>query len=211
MIHVQETPSAAVELKLSLPAGTGPAVVSSLRRSFEEVLLILLEDSSFERNLFLRADEIASIVTRLSAPPPALIQERIRRQKTMREILAHGEWLTAEQVNELQTAPPANKAQPANDWKRRGRIYSVSLDGKDYFAAYQFDEMCQPLPVIKEILAALGEVSDTWRIAAWFHFPSGWITGTGAHKGQAVAPKDALDRHDAVVDAARHLNGAYVS
>ncbi|WP_321818861.1 MULTISPECIES: hypothetical protein [unclassified Burkholderia] len=208
MIDVQEKPSAALELKLALPAGTNPAVVLSLKQSFEEALLILLEDFSFERSLVLRADEIASIVTRLSAPTIPLIEERIQRQKTMREILAHGEWLTAEQVNELQAAPPANKSQPTNDWKRRGRIYSVSLDGKDYFAAYQFDEMCQPLPVIKSILAALGEVSDTWRIAAWFHFPNGWITGTGAHTGQAMAPKDALDRHDAVVGAARHLSGA---
>lgn len=211
MIQIQEKPTTTVELNLPLPAGTNPAVVSSLKQSLQEALVIIMAESSFSKNMFLRADEIAATVSHLSTPATALIQERIRRQRTMREILAHGEWFTAEQINEQQSSPPANKSHPANDWKRRGRIYSVSLDGKDYFAAYQFDEMCQPLAVIKDILAALGEVSDTWRIAAWFHFPNGWIAGTGANSAQAVAPMDALDRHDVVVEAARHLKGEYAA
>ncbi len=211
MIHAEKTHMDAGELKIPLPAGTDPAVVSSLKQSFTEALLIVMHECAFEKDLLFRADEIASTVVRLTAPATPLIQERIQRQKTMRGILADGDWLTAEQVNELQSAPPVNKSQPANDWKRRGRIYSVSVEGKDYFAAYQFDEMSQPLPVIKDLLTALGEVGDTWRIAAWFHFPNGWITGTAEHKGRPVSPKDALDRHDAVVEAARHLNGEYVA
>lgn len=211
MIRAREKPTADVVLNLPLPAGTNPAVVSSLQQGMEDLLTLLLTQSTFEEAMVKRADDIASAFTGLSAPAAPLIQERIRRQKTLRDILAHGEWLTAEQINALQSAPPSNKSQPANDWKRRGRIYSVTLDGKDYFAAYQFDEMCQPLSVIKDILEALGEVRDSWRIAAWFHFPNGWIGGAGSGEGQPLAPMDALDLHDAVVEAARHLSGEYAA
>jgi hypothetical protein len=65
--------------------------------------------------------------------------------------------------------------------------------------------------VIKDILGALGEVRDSWKIAAWFHFPNGWITGTGANESQPVAPMEALDRPDAVVEAARRSRDTYVA
>lgn len=125
--------------------------------------------------------------------------------------LARGDWLTAEQINALQAVPLANKAQPASDWKRHGRIFSVSIGGKEYFAGYQFDTMCQPLPVIEEILDALGPVADSWKIAAWFHFQNGWISGTGEREGEPIAPMDALDRRDTIVNAARHIHGSYIS
>ena len=73
----------------------------------------------------------------------------------------------------------------------------MTVDGQAYFAAYQFDTVCQPQPVIHDILAALGPVTDTWKIAAWFHFPNGWIIDERAH---AVAPKNALDRSQEVSD-----------
>jgi hypothetical protein len=140
-----------------------------------------------------------------------MIEECIQRQKTLCTVFARGEWLTAGQINALQSAPPADKTLPAGEWKSRGRIFSVTFEGKEYFAGYQFDATCQPLPVIKEILEALGEVRDSWRLAAWFHFPNGWISGTGANENQPMAPMDALDRPDAVVEAARHMRGEYVA
>ncbi|MGF6789664.1 hypothetical protein [Paraburkholderia sp. 35.1] len=136
-----------------------------------------------------------------------MLNERRRRLKTMRTVFDQGEWLTAEQINARQKRPPANRSQPASDWKRRGRVYSVTFDGRAYFAAYQFDTACQPLPVIREILAALGPVAETGKIAAWFHFPNGWIS---AELTQAVAPKDALDRPLEVIGAARRNIGSYV-
>ncbi|ONC30072.1 hypothetical protein AQ915_20685 [Burkholderia pseudomallei] len=134
-----------------------------------------------------------------------------QRDETMRTVFAGGSWLTAEQINALQALPPADKTQPAGEWKGRGRIFGVVFDGKEYFAAYQFDATGQPLPVIKEILDTLGPVADPWKIAAWFHFPNGWIGGADEHEGQPVAPLDALDRPEAVVNAARHRLGDYVA
>lgn len=133
------------------------------------------------------------------------------REETMRAVFISGNWLTAEQINALQSSSPADKTQPAGEWKGRGRIFGVISDGKEYFAGYQFDATGQPLPVIKEILDMLGPVADPWKIAAWFHFPNGWISGTGEREGQPVAPLDALDRREAVINAARHRLGGYVA
>lgn len=200
-----------VVLNVHLPRGTDPALASSLKRGMEELLTVVLATPEWEVGMLRRADEIARAFTGLVAPAAPLIEERIRRQKTMREVFAHGDWFTAEQINALQATQPANKAQPASDWKRQGRIFGVSFNGKEYFAGYQFDAMCQPLPVIRDILEALGPVDDWWKIAAWFDFPNGWIAGRGNHQREPVVPRQALDRGDEVIDAACHMQGGYTA
>jgi hypothetical protein len=166
----------------------------------------------WEAGLFDRADDIARVFSGVTAPAAALIEERIQRQRAMREVLACGDWFTAEQIHALQATPPANKAQPASDWKRRRRIFGVGVNGKEYFASYQFDSMGQPLAVIRDVLEVLGPVADNWEVAAWFHFPNGWLAGTGDCAGEPVAPRDALERCDAVVDAAAwHNRDGYVA
>ena len=92
--------------------------------------------------------------------------------QSLRQIFAEEDWLTSEQLNVLQDTPPKSKSQPASDWKRRDRIYGVTRAGREYFARYPFDALYQPLPVIREILEAFGEVADPWALAAWFHYPN---------------------------------------
>lgn len=212
VIHARDEANAEVVLNVSLPRGTDPALASTLKKGLEELLLVVLATPHWETRLFDRADEIARVFSGVTAPVAPLIEERIQRQRAMRDVLACGDWLTAEQINALQATPPANKAQPASDWKRRRRIFGVAVNGKEYFAGYQFDSMGQPLAVIRDILEALGPMADSWKIAAWFHFPNGWLVGTGDRTGEPVAPRDALDRCDAVVGAAaRHNRDGYVA
>ncbi|GGC62867.1 hypothetical protein GCM10011400_58400 [Paraburkholderia caffeinilytica] len=138
--------------------------------------------------------------------------DRQRRNEAIRrEILASGIWLTAQQINARQSAPPADRDQPARDWKKSRRIFSVTWDHAEYFAGYQFDVTCQPLPVIRDILAVFGPRYEPWTIAAWFHFPNGWIAGRGNHEGEPVAPMGALDRPDDVLRAVQFMHGGYVA
>lgn len=196
-------------LDVSVPKGTDPAILSSLRHGLEQAVSLLL--TTGQARMLAQADQLAELVSGLTEPDLGLIEERIQRLKTIQEMLDDEEWLTAEMLNRLQPEPPSNKSHPASDWKRRGRVFSVSLGGKEYFARYQFDALYQPLPIIKEILKAFGPVADAWKIAAWFHFPNGWIAEPGADgdSPRAVAPKDALDRRDDVLDALREGRGSY--
>lgn len=111
-------------------------------------------------------------------------------------------------MHALQADPPKSKSQPASDWKRRGRIFGISRGGREYFARCQFDAMYEPLPVIRDVLKAFGDVADPWVLAAWFHYPNAWIAGP---HGQPVAPKDALYRHDDLIRAARRRSSSCVA
>ncbi|KXV03174.1 hypothetical protein CR51_18415 [Caballeronia megalochromosomata] len=144
------------------------------------------------------------------SPNPALIEERALRRETMQAVFEQGEWLTSEDINRSQASPPRNKWRPASDWKRRGRVFAVTYDGTDYFARYQFDDAYRPLPIIKDILQEIGEVADTWEVAAWFHYPNGWIANS-ADGTKPVAPKNALNRRDDVLGAARRTRETYES
>ncbi len=189
-----------------MPRDTDPAAVSTVVHAVEKALEVLVHTR--QADVIARADHLAEIAAGLLEPSSELLEERVRRMRTLRQVFGEGDWLTSEQLNALQDAPPKSKSQPASDWKRRGRIYSVSRGGREYFARYQFDAMHEPLPVIREVLQAFGAVADPWVLAAWFYYPNAWIVD---ESGAPVAPKDALDRREDVVRAAVKRRTSYVA
>ncbi|MDN5752571.1 MAG: hypothetical protein L0H15_04715 [Nitrosospira sp.] len=200
----------ALVLPLILPKGTDPAVVSSLHDALDRAIAMTL--SADQAQMLERADRMAELLTGLFVPNDALLEDRLHRAQTVVKALNDGEWLTAEQLNALQASPPANKSHPASDWKRRSRIFSVSYGDAEWFAGYQFDSRHQPLPIIKDVLKALGKVADPWNIAAWFHFPNGWIAKRATDGSmRPVAPKDALDMREAVLHAAAQRQSSYTA
>jgi hypothetical protein len=136
---------------------------------------------------------------------------RLQYTQTISEIFHKEEWLTAEIINRHQPRPPSNPSLPADDWKQSGRIFSVTFGGQEYFPRYQFDAIYQPLPLIRDILAAFGAVDDTWKISAWFHYPNGRIVKRVHESVKANAPKDALDRRDDLMNALNKRTGSYVA
>lgn len=207
-LHLPPTPARDIGLSVpvSMPPDTDPAAVSSVVQAIEKALVVLVHAQKGE--VILRADHLAEIATGLLEPSSELLEDRVQRMHTLRQVFSEGDWLTSEQLNTLQAMPPKSKSQPASDWKRRGRVYSVSRGGREYFPRYQFDAMYEPLPVVREVLEAFGEVADPWALAAWFHYPNAWIVDAN---GAPVAPKDALDRRDDVVRAALRRRTSYVA
>jgi hypothetical protein len=193
-------------LPVNLPENIDPAVLPSMVAAIEKAFVVMAGAGVLER-----ADRLAGLAAGFVEPSLELVEERVHRMRTIQEVFAESEWLTAEQLNALQANPPANKAHPAADWKRRGRVFSVNYSGKEYFARYQFDALYQPLPIIKGILAAFGEVADPWTLAAWFHFPSPWLVRRDARGAANVAPKDALDQGNEVVRAASKRLSSYAA
>jgi len=193
-------------LPVNLPSGIDPAVLPSMIAAIEKAFVVMAGAGVLER-----ADRLAELAAGFVEPSLELVEERVHRMRTIHEVFGDGEWLTAEQLNALQASPPANKAHPAADWKRRGRIFSVNYRGKEYFPRYEFDALYQPLAIIKDVLAAFGEVADPWTLAAWFHFPSPWLVRRDERGATNVAPKDALDRRDDVVRAAVKRLSSYAA
>jgi hypothetical protein len=199
----------AIVLDVAIPEGTDPALLPSLRHGIERAVSLVV--SSGEVTILQDADQLAKLLTGFIEPDLGLVEERLQRLQTIREIFKEEEWLTAEMLNRLQPEPPSNRSLPASDWKRRGRIFSVTFGGKEYFPRYEFDAAYQPLPLMREVLAAFGAVADTWKIASWFHYPNGWIVEPGPKGVKPVAPKDALDRRDDLMKALEKRKGSYVA
>ncbi len=193
-------------LTISLPGRVDPATLPSMVSAIERAFAVMDDVGVLDR-----ADRLAELAVGLVEPSLELVEERARRMRTIQAVFTDGDWLTAEQINALQATPPANKAHPASDWKRRGRIFSVTYNGKDYFESYQFDALYQPLPIVREILNAFGPTADAWTLAAWFHFPSPWLVERDDRGAVNLAPKDALDRGEDVVRAAAQRLSAYVA
>jgi hypothetical protein len=155
------------------------------------------------------ADESVKLVADNVEP---MLDEQSHVQRTKKIIMSETLWVSSDLINSHQKTPKEGESAVTNDWKRRGRIFSVNDGEREVFPAYQFDKAWQPLPVIKEILAQLGEAVDGWDIAAWFHFPNGWLSYRDKRGGVvSVAPKDALDRGEDVVEAARKNRATYVA
>lgn len=205
-LRAESEHGSALYVPVTVPEDMDPAAVSSVIEAIEKALVVLVH--ARHGDVIARADQIAELATGLLEPSSELLEDRVRRMGTLRQVFAVGDWLTAEQLNVLQAEPPKSKSQPASDWKRRGRIFGVSRGGREYFARYQFDAMYEPLPVIRDVLKAFGEVADHWVLAAWFHYPNAWIVGSD---GVPVAPKDALDRRDELIRAARRRHDSYVA
>jgi hypothetical protein len=196
-------------LDVPIPEGADPAVIPSLRKGIAQAVRLVV--TSGEVAILERADQLAALITAVTDPDLGLVEERLQRMQTIREIFNEGEWLSAEIINRLQPEPPSNRSLPASDWKRRGRIFSVTFGGKEYFPRYQFDAAYQPLPLMRDVLKAFGTVADTWTIAAWFHYPNGWLVEPGLAGLQPVAPRNALDRRDDLMQALEKRTRGYVA
>jgi len=124
-------------LPVSIPKDADPAAVSSMVEALEKAFVVLV--GTGQTSVLERADRLAELATGMLEPSVELVEDRVRRMKTVQQVFAEGDWIGAEQINALQAEPPANKSHPASDWKRRGRIFSVNYGGKEYFARYLFD------------------------------------------------------------------------
>lgn len=207
-VELAQAPDTEVELvmQLKIPPQYQAAAAPAIEQALQRVVRLALARYAVDDKVTLDADKMAQLLVQSASPTIELVEERAGRLDTIRKITDGTVFITADMINDTQKSPRENKSAVAGDWKRRGRIFGVTgNDGKEYYPRYQFDMNYQPLPLIKEILTALGEKNDPWAIAAWFHFPNGWITARHADAALPLAPKDALaDRRDAVLLAARN-------
>lgn len=125
--------------------------------------------------------------------PPRLLQVRRNADARRQLIDGHGLFSSAE-LAELRDADTANPSVVPGRWLRERRIFDVPPLGDRRFPGFQFDPSGRPRPVIRDILAAMGEVLRGWELALWF-------TGSNAAL-DGDRPVDRLDRDPAAVVAA---------
>jgi hypothetical protein len=183
--------AATLSLKVAVPRHLPVGIAQPLEEGILKAIEIL-GSSPRLCELAASADGVAHLVVTQVRTSAVMIEARIAQLATLKKVFEKDDWLTAEDINKLQWRPPPRQSRPASDWKRRGRIFSVSYEGKEYYPRYQFDAMYRPLPVIRDILKAYGECSDPWSLAVWFYFPNAWIAKNVGDESFGVAPRNTV-------------------
>jgi hypothetical protein len=117
-------------------------------------------------------------------------------------------------VRETDFLNPAEVAKmPLDRWEKEERIFSVTYSKRDLYPRYQF-AASEPAPIIADVLKSFagqyGEI-DRWKVAAWLHHPSPYISVDGPDGRQPTAPKNALDRPEDIRRALHNRIGTYVA
>ncbi|OQV41649.1 hypothetical protein BZ160_07615 [Pantoea vagans] len=94
-----------------------------------------------------------------------------------KQILHDSEWLPAQEVSRRagSSASVKNPSGLPNRWKRTGKIFALSFEGRDLYPAYGLDIGGQPLPLMKKIIALFGDLKTPWTLAVWFGTPNSWL------------------------------------
>ena len=84
----------------------------------------------------------------------------------------------------------------SSEWKRAGRVFSVSDGSEERFPLFQLEDG-HPMPVVADVLSVFGERLTPWQVAIWFVSANAWL-------GDWRRPVELLrTEQDRVVEAAR--------
>lgn len=110
-------------------------------------------------------------------PSKAAVLQARRNAEAREALLREFGAVTSSEVADLAGSRAKNRAALANRWRKEGRIFAVTHRGQTYFPGFQFGADGRPLPVVAEVLRALGEDAPAWQTALWFTGANGWLGG----------------------------------
>lgn len=126
--------------------------------------------------------------------------ERQCRRNSIHKMLQMTRWYSPQELIEKLSLKSDFPHALLDRWLCDGRVFVVHWNNVQLFAAFQFDEALQPLPIIKEVLRLL-DSEDGWANVAWFLFPNGWLSSQSSDT--PVAPVDMLQSPEKLINAAR--------
>ncbi|MEI7063653.1 MULTISPECIES: hypothetical protein [Dickeya] len=118
-----------------------------------------------------------------------------RLEKLKNTVLADSEWLPAQEVSRRAGAGVGvkNPSGLPNRWKRTGKIFAITSEGRDLYPAYALDIGGQPLPLLKKIIQVFGETKTPWSLAVWFGTPNSWLGNKKPKDLLISAPEQVLE------------------
>lgn len=146
------------------------------------------------------ADGIAATEEKLAPQQPAASEQlkepykfKVATAAQLRDrVLAKSEWLTAQEVSENAGYKNANPSGQPNKWKKAGRIFAITVDGKDRFPAYALGVDGKPLPQMAEVLSVLCPHRQPLAIASWFASANSWLGSKTPMESIADNPQGVL-------------------
>jgi len=126
------------------------------------------------------------------------VEEREREIVTLAKahILTCGDFLTVQDLanhlgTDVRLLSPALKA-----WEADHRIFSIEQDGCEYFPIYALPPQggASPVAGLRDVLAILSPMKNSWGVSFWFVSPNGLLGGK--------RPKDLLANKPSLVISA---------
>lgn len=194
---------------LQMPPGPGKSeqlvVAVTARDDIEAALitdLLSVMKSHLSDDRETREDVLRALlpVDRLLAMTPAVLEQVNRNARAHAKLADEFGLLSSTAVAERAKSRSlaSNPAALANRWRSEGKVFTVDVDGSQRFPGFQFGANGKPLPVVAQVLAAVGDRLSGWELALWFTGSNGWLGG--------MRPVDVLDSDpELVVEAAGHL------
>ncbi|KGD75918.1 hypothetical protein ID11_09565 [Pantoea vagans] len=138
--------------------------------------------------------------------PPVTVSNTTKLEQLRKYILDDSEWLPAQEVSR-RAGSSANVKNPSglpNRWKRAGKIFALSSEGRDLYPAYGLDVGGQPLPLMKKIIALFGESKTPWTLAVWFGTPNSWLGNEKPKNLMTSEPAKVLEAAQRAKDGPVH-------
>ncbi len=117
--------------------------------------------------------------------------------RARRAVMESGDWLTVDEILQLQgVSSHSGCAQPAQ-WKQQDEIFTINDHGTEYYPAFGLEKEAgyQPYSVMSKIIDIFKDDKDGWGMAIWFQSVNSYL---GREKPQALIGSDP----DLVINAA---------
>jgi len=147
-------------------------------RDLQGVVQRLAQIALLKRAPMLQEQEQKLVELLLADIPMREVDTRraLMKAAALQRVYENTEWLTADKIGVLGGHGEANPSAAAHRWKTKKQIFAINRKGKDYFAAYQFDENYRPLPAVARVIEELEGFSPT-RLTTWFDSSSSFLGG----------------------------------
>ena len=108
---------------------------------------------------------------------PAMLRQLERNAVAKQALAEEFGLLSSVEVARRAGSSATNAAALASRWRGLGQIFAVDVEGAARFPGFQFGDDGRPLPVVADVVAALGSVFTGWGLALWFTGGSASLSG----------------------------------
>lgn len=140
-------------------------------------------------------------------PTPVMLKEAEMMARAQKAVFAASDWLTAAQVATLAGFSDSNLSAQPSKWRRESNIFTVRLDGTEYFPGYGLDRDhgYRPLKALKKIIELFKGHKEGWGLAYWFASNNSFLGGKRPLELLKTAPEQvfaaAQDELEGIVHA----------
>ena len=127
-------------------------------------------------------------------PTPVMLKEAEMMARAQKAVFASADWLTASQVATVAGFSDSNLSAQPSKWRREGTIFTVRLDGTEYFPGYGLDRDhgYRPLKALKKIIDLFKGHKEGWGLAYWFASDNSFLGGKRPLELLKTAPEQVL-------------------